>query len=78
MIIVHNFLLLKQLYIIIIFFFISIGDEKILDPRAGRVNVDMPEIFFDALEIANVFESMKYKKKTRSKNRKSIDYVVNT
>lgn len=53
-------------------------DEKPLDPRAGRVDVVMPEIVFDATEVAKILENIKYKKFTRVKNRKTIDRVIST
>lgn len=62
-------------------FFFSLGQtgsEKVLDPRAGCVNVDMSELDFDAMEIAQILEDMKYQKGTRAKNRKSIDRIVST
>lgn len=52
--------------------------EAALDPRAGRVDVVMPVIVFDALEIVGELEQIKYKKFTRVKNRKTIDRVVDT
>lgn len=52
--------------------------EAPLDPRAGRVSVEMPIIEFDPLAIASIMEGIKYKKFTRVKNRKTIDRVVET
>lgn len=49
-----------------------------LDPRAGRVDVVMPEIKFDPIEIVNKLEDLKYKKFTRVRNRKCIDRIVTT
>lgn len=51
---------------------------KALDPRAGRVDVVMPEIKFSPLEIANALEDLKYKKFTRVRNRKAIDRIVSS
>lgn len=49
-----------------------------MDPRAGRVDVVMPEIKFNPLEIASQLEDLKYKKFTRARNRKCIDRIVTT
>lgn len=49
-----------------------------LDPRAGRVDVAMPEIKFDPLAIVKKLEDLKYKKFTRVRNRKCIDRIVST
>lgn len=49
-----------------------------LDPRAGRVDVSMPEIKFNPLQIVRILEEMKYKKFTNTRNRKCIDRIVST
>lgn len=49
-----------------------------LDPRAGRVNVVMPEIRFDPLEIVQIFEEMKFKKFTGTRNRKCMNRIIST
>lgn len=49
-----------------------------LDPRAGRVDVVMPELKFDPLEIVNKLEDLKYQKFTRVRNRRCIDRIVTT
>lgn len=49
-----------------------------LDPRAGRVDVVMPELKFNPLEIVSKLEDLKYKKFTRVRNRKCIDRIVST
>ncbi|XP_058058569.1 ribosomal RNA processing protein 1 homolog [Anopheles bellator] len=36
-------------------------ETKVYDPRAGRVNVDIPQIEFDAPEILALFEKYRYK-----------------
>lgn len=54
------------------------GEKQALDPRAGRVNVVMPEIRFNPTEIASILEEMKYKKFTRVRNRKCIDRIVSS
>lgn len=48
-----------------------------LDPRAGRVDVVMPILPFDAQEIIGVLEEEKYKKYTKVKTRHLISRVVN-
>lgn len=49
-----------------------------LDPRAGRVDVVMPEIKFNPNEIAIRLEDLKYKKFTRARNRKCLDRIITT
>lgn len=49
-----------------------------LDPRAGRVDVVMPELKFDPHEIVQQLEDLKYKKFTRVRNRKCIDRIITT
>lgn len=52
--------------------------ERPLDPRAGRVDVVMPEIKFNPNEIASQLEDLKYKKFTRVRNRKCLDRIITT
>lgn len=47
-------------------------NDRVLDPRAGRVNVHLSEIRFDALKIAETFENLRYKAFASTKSRKSI------
>lgn len=54
------------------------NEKQALDPRAGRVNVVMPEIKFNPTEIASSLEELKYKKFTRVRNRKCIDRIVSS
>lgn len=54
------------------------NETQALDPRAGRVNVVMPEIKFNPTEIASSLEELKYKKFTRVRNRKCIDRIVSS
>lgn len=47
-------------------------DERALDPRAGRVNVTITEIKFDALKLAETLENLRYKAFATSKSRKGL------
>uniref|UniRef100_A0A182QAB3 Nucleolar protein n=1 Tax=Anopheles farauti TaxID=69004 RepID=A0A182QAB3_9DIPT len=50
--------------------------EKVLDPRAGRVNVDIPQIEFDPLEIVELFEKHRYKSYvTTSGKKRAVEMV---
>lgn len=49
-----------------------------LDPRAGRVDVVMPEIRFDPIGIVQKLEDLKYQKFTKTRNRKCIDRILTT
>lgn len=52
--------------------------QQALDPRAGRVDVVMPEIKFNPTKIAEGLEELKYKKFTNVRNRKCIDRIVSS
>lgn len=45
-------------------------NDRVLDPRAGRVNVNLSEIRFDALKIAESLENLRYKGFATTKSRK--------
>lgn len=47
-------------------------EERPLDPRAGRVNVTLTEIPFDALKLAETIENLRYKQFATSKSRKGL------
>lgn len=47
-------------------------EERALDPRAGRVDVVLSEIKFDALKIAETMENLRYKSFASSKSRKGL------
>jgi len=47
-------------------------EERPLDPRAGRVNVSLNEIAFDALKFAETIENLRYKQFATSKSRKGL------
>lgn len=49
-----------------------------MDPRAGRVDVVMPELKFDPNGIVQKLEDLKYQKFTKTRNRKCIDRVLTT
>lgn len=57
-----------------IFFFTK---EKPLDPRAGRVNVVMPEITFNPMDIVNIFDDLLTKKFTNVKSRQTLKRIIN-
>lgn len=47
-------------------------EERALDPRAGRVDVILSEIKFDALKIAETMENYRYKNFATGKSRKGL------
>lgn len=47
-------------------------EERALDPRAGRVDVVLGEIKFDAMKIAETMENFRYKSFATSKSRKGL------
>jgi ribosomal RNA-processing protein 1 len=52
-------------------------EERAMDPRAGRVNVELSEISFDALKFVEAIESLRYKPFTTSKSRKGLSRIAN-
>lgn len=50
----------------------DMDEERVLDPRAGRVNVNLTEIKFDALKLAETAENLRYKPFASSKSRKGL------
>lgn len=50
----------------------DMDEERALDPRAGRVNVNLTEIKFDALKLAETIENLRYKPFASSKSRKGL------
>lgn len=51
-------------------------DERALDPRAGRVNVTITEVNFDALKLAETLENLRYKAFATSKSRKGLAHMA--
>ncbi|XP_050072174.1 ribosomal RNA processing protein 1 homolog [Anopheles maculipalpis] len=52
------------------------GTEKVFDPRAGRVNVDIPQIEFDPQDIIELVETYRYKSYVNSKGKKRAIQLV--
>ncbi|XP_003436209.2 ribosomal RNA processing protein 1 homolog [Anopheles gambiae] len=51
-------------------------EERVLDPRAGRVSVDVPQIEFDPQEIIELFETYRYKSFVKTKGKKRALQLV--
>lgn len=51
-------------------------DLEVLDPRAGNVNVDLPQLKFNALEVANLLKQVKFTPGTNTKTRKTIGRLI--
>lgn len=51
--------------------------EKPLDPRAGRVDVELPQIKFKAKYIVNALHEHKFDKNSNSKSRNTINELIN-
>jgi ribosomal RNA-processing protein 1 len=51
-------------------------EERALDPRAGRVNVTLSEINFDAAKLAETLENLRYKHFVTSKSRKGLARIA--
>ncbi|XP_011310829.1 ribosomal RNA processing protein 1 homolog [Fopius arisanus] len=47
-----------------------------LDPRAGRVNVDLPQIPFDPLQISRLIEEYKFHPSSTTKTRRRIKRLI--
>ncbi|KFB52738.1 hypothetical protein ZHAS_00021000 [Anopheles sinensis] len=50
--------------------------EKVYDPRAGRVSVEIPQIDFDAQEIISLFDKHRFKPYATSRGKKSATLLV--
>jgi len=46
--------------------------SKPLDPRAGRVNVDLPQLPFDPANIAQILEEHRFHSSSTSKSRRQV------
>lgn len=51
-------------------------EDRTLDPRAGRVNVFLTEICFDALKFVETVENLRYKPFATSKSRKGLSRMA--
>ncbi|XP_058806264.1 ribosomal RNA processing protein 1 homolog [Phymastichus coffea] len=51
--------------------------EKPLDPRAGRVDVQIPQILFDAAGIAKILKENKFHKLSTTMTRKQVTRLIN-
>ena len=49
---------------------------KALDPRAGRVDVELPQLPFDPLEIAELIKEYKFHPKSTAKTRRQIMRLI--
>ncbi|XP_034936572.1 ribosomal RNA processing protein 1 homolog [Chelonus insularis] len=50
--------------------------QKALDPRAGRVDVELPQVPFDAEQIANLLKTYKFHESSTTKNRRQIKKLI--
>lgn len=50
--------------------------EKVYDPRAGNVDVEIDEIRFDPLKIVEIFESNRFKPFVTSKGKKQMKMLI--
>lgn len=50
--------------------------EKPLDPRAGRVDVELPQIPFDAKEIVTLLSQYKFHSSSTAQSRRQLRYLV--
>lgn len=51
--------------------------NKPLDPRAGRVNVDLPQLKFSCEEIVKMLGEYKFIEGSSPKSRKTIATIIN-
>lgn len=50
--------------------------EKPLDPRAGHVDVELPQVTFDAQEIAGLLEEYKFHRTSTTKGRMRVARLI--
>ncbi|KAJ8917387.1 hypothetical protein NQ315_002411 [Exocentrus adspersus] len=51
--------------------------EKPLDPRAGRVDVELPQLKFKAKDVVSALTEFKFDKDSNSKSRKTLNELIN-
>ncbi|XP_076635230.1 ribosomal RNA processing protein 1 homolog Nnp-1 [Colletes latitarsis] len=51
--------------------------EKVLDPRAGRVNVELPQIPFNAKKIVTLLTQYKFHSSSTAKSRRQLNSLIN-
>lgn len=54
----------------------KVENNQPLDPRAGCVNVELPQLHFDPEQIANLIKQYKFHPASTRKNRKSITRLI--
>lgn len=54
----------------------SATKQKALDPRAGRVDVEIPQLPFDPVQIASLLKENKFHKSSTTKTRKHITRLI--
>lgn len=52
------------------------NDEKPKDPRAGRVDVELPQISFDPKKVVEMLASYKFHKQSNTKTRKTVTGII--
>ena len=50
--------------------------EQILDPRAGKVDVEIPQVPFDPTQISNLLKEQKFHKLSTTQSRKEISRLI--
>lgn len=50
--------------------------DKPLDPRAGRVNVDLPPIYFDAAQIVQLLSQYRFHTTLTSRSRRQLKKLL--
>lgn len=50
--------------------------EKPLDPRAGRINVELPQIPFNAKEIVRLLAQYKFHPSSTTKSRRQLYWLI--
>lgn len=54
----------------------ELREDKPLDPRAGRVNVELPQIRFSSKDIVRMLEEHKFIEGSNPKSRKTITSLI--
>lgn len=55
---------------------LNVTENNPLDPRAGKVHVDLPQLKFDATKFVEMFEELKLDPKTNTKTRKQLNNLA--
>lgn len=54
----------------------SSNSAKVLDPRAGKVDVELPQLKFSSKEIVKLLQEHKFVQESNTKSKKAISQLI--